>query len=123
MSFADDKDDAAHSAHQDPPSTTNGVHHPEEKKVPETKVVPGTTLKCLEDPSFEFEPKQAPPKKPSYRVLEDPTMDDMANPPAAKKPTYKVLEDPMLTSVYEPSTSHQASKNVLDSGATNNQDP
>ena len=38
-----------------------------------SKPIPGTTLKCLEDPSFEFETctSQPPPaKKPAYRVLE-----------------------------------------------------
>ena len=45
------------------------------------KAIPGTTLKCLEDPSFEFDThkslgtesctNQPPPaKKPAYRVLE-----------------------------------------------------
>ena len=78
------------------------------------KAVPGTTLKCLEDPSATAAvppvvPAPAPaPKKPSYRVLEDPSMITsvvMPVKPVAKRPTYKVLEDPMLASMYEPSTS------------------
>ena len=79
--------------------------------------MPGTRLKCLEDPSFEFDaaPATAPtasasataaasaaPKKPSYRVLEDPFESDKSIGPAVKKSgPYKVLEDPMTTSVYE----------------------
>ena len=47
-----------------------------------TKSIPGSTLKCLDDPSFEFEgnsiptdndicaSQQPPAKKPAYRVLE-----------------------------------------------------
>ena len=81
---------------------------------PDRKAVPGTTLKCLEDPSATAAvppvvPAPAPaPKKPSYRVLEDPSMITsvvMPVKPVAKRPTYKVLEDPMLASMYEPSTS------------------
>ena len=88
----------------------------------------GTSLKCLEEPSFEFEasnetttakhaPVEAtstsgpPPKKPSYRVLEDPF--EAVPPPAKKSPNYRVLEDPMTTAMYDPSTSSEAA-----SGAT-----
>ena len=74
----------------------------------EAKKVPGTKLKCLEDPSFEFETPPAPiketPKKPSYRVLEDPFEADKSfgqKAATAKVGPYKVLEDPMCTSVYE----------------------
>ena len=76
----------------------------------EAKQVPGTRLKCLEDPSFEFEsaPATSPPKKPSYRVLEDPFESDKNFGPAVKPQKagpYKVLEDPMCASVYESGTS------------------
>ena len=70
--------------------------------------MPGTRLKCLEDPSFEFDGAPATaatapaPKKPSYRGLEDPFETDKNIGPAVKKTgPYKVLEDPMTTSVYE----------------------
>ena len=57
-----------------------------------TKPVPGTTLKCLDDPSFEFELK---PKD----TLEN------ANPsnqqPPAKKPAYRVLEGTLIASTYQ----------------------
>merc|ERR1719266_2413884 len=80
-----------------------------------------TSLKCLEEPSFEFEasketvakksPEAAPVKKPSYRVLEDPF--EVAQPASAastkpKAPNYRVLEDPMTTAMYDPSTSSEA---------------
>ena len=72
-------------------------------------------LKCLEEPSFEFEAsKEAaakkPEKKPSYRVLEDPFEAAVPIPAAnAKKaPNYRVLEDPMTTAMYDPSTSSEA---------------
>ena len=73
-------------------------------------------LKCLEEPSFEFEAskeaKKQPEKKPSYRVLEDPFEAAVPIPAAsmAKKasPNYRVLEDPMTTAMYDPSTSSEA---------------
>ena len=96
--------------------------------------IAGTSLKCLEEPSFEFEASnettntakpssvsaaasaatsfeaggQPPSKKPSYRVLEDPF--ESAAPVAQPKrsPNYRVLEDPMTTAMYEPSTSSDA---------------
>ena len=75
-----------------------------------------TSLKCLEEPSFEFEASKeagakksteaAPVKKPSYRVLEDPF--EAAPAPKQKAPNYRVLEDPMTTAMYDPSTSSEA---------------
>merc|ERR1712106_627304 len=74
--------------------------------------VPGSNLKCLDDPNFSFDTpissaKSAPPsdihkptnepKKPSYRVLEDP--EDIV--PTKKSSPYKVLEDPMTASFYQ----------------------
>ena len=90
----------------------NGSSHHINGSGEEPKPVSGTRgLKCLEDPSFEFEaapaPKEisSPPKKPSYRVLEDPFEAEKSySPPvkAAKAASpYKVLEDPMCASVYE----------------------
>ena len=74
----------------------------------EAKQVPGTKLKCLEDPSFEFETAptavKETPKKPSYRALEDPFEADQSfgqKAANAKVGPYKVLEDPMCASVYE----------------------
>ena len=46
-----------------------------------SKPIPGTTLKCLEDPSFEFE---------SNAPVETETC--INQPPPAKKPAYRVLE-------------------------------
>lgn len=71
------------------------------------KQIEGTTLKCLEDPSFEFDsiPKPAP-RKPSYRVLEDPyEVEKRTSEQINKVSTYKVLEDPMMASVYESNSS------------------
>ena len=82
----------------------------------------GTMLKCLEEPSFEFEASheatttaKKPPaaestsassKKPCpYRVLEDPFE---AVPAKRSNPNYRVLEDPMTTAMYDPSTSSEA---------------
>ena len=86
-----------------------------------------TSLKCLEEPSFEFEASneakknsEAAPalasaavKKPSYRVLEDPYAEAPLEATAAaskgpKAPNYRVLEDPMTTAMYDPSTSSEA---------------
>ena len=85
-----------------------------------------TSLKCLEEPSFEFEASneakknsEAAPalasaavKKPSYRVLEDPYAEAPLEAAAASKgpkaPNYRVLEDPMTTAMYDPSTSSEA---------------
>lgn len=78
-------------------------------------IVADTSLKCLEEPSFEFEAsketvaKKPEVKKPSYRVLEDPF--EAAAPPARKAPNYRVLEDPMTTAMYDPSTSSEAGNN------------
>ena len=47
-----------------------------------SKSIPGTTLKCLEDPSFEFDTTQAPVKAESCTNQS----------PPAKKPAYRVLE-------------------------------
>ena len=84
----------------------------------------GTMLKCLEEPSFEFEASHeatttakkqpadqstsASSKKPScpYRVLEDPF--EAAPPKRSNPPNYRVLEDPMTTAMYDPSTSSEA---------------
>lgn len=65
-----------------------------------------STLKCLEEPSFEFEASKEvnDVKKPSYRVLEDPF--EVVNKP--KAPSYRVLEDPMTTAMYDPTTSSEA---------------
>lgn len=73
----------------------------------EAKQIQGTTLKCLDDPSFEFDSTPKPTqKKPSYRVLEDPYENEKSSPGKANKSGgYKVLEDPMMASVYEPSSS------------------
>ena len=90
-----------------------------------TVVVDGTMLKCLEEPSFEFEAsheatttaKKPPPpadqstsassKKPCpYRVLEDPF--EAVPPKRSNPPNYRVLEDPMTTAMYDPSTSSEA---------------
>ena len=83
--------------------------------------IPDTSLKCLEEPSFEFEASKeavakkstesAPVKKPSYRVLEDPfEAAPAASAPSSKPkaPNYRVLEDPMTTAMYDPSTSSEA---------------
>ena len=75
-----------------------------------------SSLKCLEEPSFEFEAsketvaKKSEVKKPSYRVLEDPyEVTASAGPPKPKaSPNYRVLEDPMTTAMYDPSTSSEA---------------
>ncbi len=79
-----------------------------------------TTLKCLEEPSFEFEASKesvaktgssAEAKRPSYRVLEDPFEATSSGPsvaPKAKGANYRVLEDPMTTAMYDPSTSSEA---------------
>ncbi len=59
------------------------------------KNVPGTTLKCLEDPSFVFEAESRPSKKPSYRVLEDPFESDvggMSPNLGARPPVGEVVE-------------------------------
>ena len=74
-----------------------------------------SSLKCLEEPSFEFEAsketvaKKSEVKKPSYRVLEDP-YEVTASAPSKPKasPNYRVLEDPMTTAMYDPSTSSEA---------------
>ena len=84
----------------------------------------GTMLKCLEEPSFEFEASheatttaKKPPaaestsassKKPPcpYRVLEDPF--EAVPPKRSNPPNYRVLEDPMTTAMYDPSTSSEA---------------
>ena len=91
----------------------------------------GAALKCLEEPSFEFEASKETKKssgnvtssaaeqakKPSYRVLEDPfeaatsaasPMATASSNPAKKAPNYRVLEDPMTTAMYDPSTSSEA---------------
>ena len=77
-------------------------------------------LKCLEEPSFEFEASKEvaakkTEKKPSYRVLEDPfeaavpmPQANNSNSSAKKAPNYRVLEDPMTTAMYDPSTSSEA---------------
>ena len=97
--------------------------------------IAGTSLKCLEEPSFEFEASnettntakpssvsagaasaatnfeagfQPPSKKPSYRVLEDPFESAVVAQPNKRNPNYRVLEDPMTTAMYEPSTSSDA---------------
>ena len=99
-----------------------------------------TSLKCLEEPSFEFEAsKEAVAKKneaainpavkkPSYRVLEDPFEapapsaattsaggpvggNNTSGGPARKAPNYRVLEDPMTTAMYDPSTSSEVGPN------------
>ena len=46
-----------------------------------SKPIPGTTLKCLEDPSFEFD---------GHNTVENETR--TSQPPPAKKPAYRVLE-------------------------------
>ena len=84
----------------------------------------GTMLKCLEEPSFEFEASHeatttakkqpadqstsASSKKPPcpYRVLEDPF--EAVPPKRSNPPNYRVLEDPMTTAMYDPSTSSEA---------------
>jgi hypothetical protein len=60
------------------------------------KPVPGTSLKCLDDPDFAFEQATAAPKpkKPTYKVLEDP----FEAAAASSKPGV----DPMMASVYVP---------------------
>ena len=55
----------------------------ESKKI--SKPIPGTTLKCLEDPSFEFD---------SHKPVENETC--TSQPPPAKKPAYRVLEGDIL---------------------------
>ena len=84
-----------------------------------------TSLKCLEEPSFEFEASketvakksEAVVKKPSYRVLEDPyevTAGSASAPPKPKaSPNYRVLEDPMTTAMYDPSTSSEAAATAM----------
>lgn len=74
-----------------------------------------TSLKCLEEPSFEFEAsketvakKNTEVKKPSYRVLEDPFETASASINKPKGANYRVLEDPMTTAMYDPSTSSEA---------------
>ena len=81
-----------------------------------------SSLKCLEEPSFEFEASKESvakknEKKPSYRVLEDPfeasaeAAGGVGGGTAAAKPkapSYRVLEDPMTTAMYDPSTSSEA---------------
>lgn len=52
------------------------------------KPIPGTTLKCLEDPSFEFE-SSAPAE----------TETCINQPPPAKKPAYRVLEGKFINRV------------------------
>eukprot|EP00094_Tigriopus_californicus_P002505 TCALIF_02422-PA protein Name:"Protein of unknown function" AED:0.12 eAED:0.12 QI:0/0.25/0.22/0.44/1/1/9/565/545 len=66
-----------------------------------TKAVPGTSLRCLEDPSFAFDasPKVIPPPEPVAPAQ-----------PSPRKPAYRVLEDPMMMSMYDHSTSAEASK-------------
>ncbi len=77
---------------------------------------PSADLKCLDEPSFEFEAAPQPPpqppavKKPSYRVLEDP-FEEMNN-SKPKVPNYRVLEDPMTTGIYDASTSSEANANA-----------
>ena len=53
-----------------------------------SKPIPGTTLKCLEDPSFEFDGHAAGENE------------SCANqPPPAKKPAYRVLEGTFLLAI------------------------
>ena len=69
--------------------TLDTVNHSDEKPGSQaaaesanaSKPIPGTTLKCLEDPSFEFE---------SNAPVETETC--INQPPPAKKPAYRVLE-------------------------------
>ena len=92
----------------------------------------GTMLKCLEEPSFEFEASheatttaKKPPaaestsassKKPCpYRVLEDPFE---AVPAKRSNPNYRVLEDPMTTAMYDPSTSSEAAAAAASTATT-----
>jgi hypothetical protein len=51
-----------------------------------SKPIPGTTLKCLEDPSFEFD---------SHKPVDNETC--TSQPPPAKKPAYRVLEGNILS--------------------------
>ena len=86
-------------------------------------------LKCLEEPSFEFEASKEvaakkTEKKPSYRVLEDPfeaavpmPQANNSNSSAKKAPNYRVLEDPMTTAMYDPSTSSEAQSAAAAAGA------
>ena len=53
-----------------------------------SKPIPGTTLKCLEDPSFEFE-SSAPAE----------TETCINQPPPAKKPAYRVLEGKFINRI------------------------
>ena len=56
-----------------------------------SKPVPGTTLKCLEDPSFEFDTNL-------HKSLSN---DSCSNqPPPAKKPAYRVLEGMPNINIY-----------------------
>lgn len=66
-----------------------------------TRAVPGTSLRCLEDPSFAFDasPKVIPPPQPVATAQ-----------PLPRKPAYRVLEDPMMMSMYDHSTSADAPK-------------
>ena len=87
------------------------------------KPVPGTSLKCLDDPSFMFDAGKAaaapvaaaaavaplPPtseapakKKPMYRVLEDPFEAELL---ASSSPAKTAAADPMTSGIYEPSSS------------------
>ena len=54
-----------------------------------SKPIPGTTLKCLEDPSFEFE---------SNAPVETETC--INQPPPAKKPAYRVLEGTFVITMF-----------------------
>jgi len=110
----------------DSPTAVAPPAHPAKVPVPNAPVVaaskvPGSNLKCLDDPNFSFDSPLSPslvaekpsmkppvplsepskpvnePKKPSYRVLEDP--DDLG--PITKSSPYKVLEDPMTASFYQ----------------------
>ena len=54
-----------------------------------SKPIPGTTLKCLEDPSFEFE---------SSAPVETETC--INQPPPAKKPAYRVLEGTFINRIF-----------------------
>ena len=106
--------------------TTNEVVS--EVKAAAARPVPGTSLKCLEDPSFAFDGGNASsvmtsstivtsnptaagaaptqqPKRPAYRVLEDPfEAEMMTSTSASPKVTHRVIQDPMMASVYAPAS-------------------
>jgi hypothetical protein len=72
-----------------------------------TAKVPGTNLKCLEDPNFSFDepvPSSAGPPHPGQPGLLGQPSDKMPAPASSqpKKPSYRVLEDPFESSIGVP---------------------